>query len=228
MSSLTSDDRVGPNDPEYYAPPRWLRDKPEPRSLRERLAEAEAARASSMTTPGPLDTRLEGAVSKALWHKLDPEVIQDSPQLTSDLARRKALFTGRRPLRSRRRGFGRGGVVLRHHDPGSPAIRQRHACRYRAVGQGDGDPAPCQGRSDKTRGGRIPGDPLGGPELPAGDARAVRRAAATIRSVAPEAGAKPSTLTAKASKGERRCCLMMGPTRPWTRGACEALLRCFW
>ena len=92
MSSLTSDDRVGPNDPEYYAPPRWLRDKPEPRSLRERLAEAEAARASSMTTPGPLDTRLEGAVSKALWHKLDPEVIQDSPQLTSDLARRKALF----------------------------------------------------------------------------------------------------------------------------------------
>ena len=103
MSSLTSDDRVGPNDPEYYAPPRWLRDRPEPRSLRERLAEAEAARASSMTPeaarasfitpPGSLDTKLESAVSKALWHKLDPEVIQDSPQLTSDLARRKALFT---------------------------------------------------------------------------------------------------------------------------------------
>lgn len=90
MSSLTNDDRVGPNDPEYYAPPRWLRGRPEVRLPPAR--ESESARAP-VSSPAQLDTQLENAVSKALWHKLDPEIIHESPQLTSELEQRKALFS---------------------------------------------------------------------------------------------------------------------------------------
>ena len=77
MSSVSEQDHLNPRDPLYYAP----------RSLRERSA---SRGASSETTFSPVsfDSQLESAVSDALRHPLDPEVMHE-PNLDS----KKALWT---------------------------------------------------------------------------------------------------------------------------------------
>jgi len=77
MSSVSEQDHLNPRDPLSYAP----------RSLRERSA---SRGASSETTFSPVsfDSQLESAVSDALRHPLDPEVMHE-PNLDS----KKALWT---------------------------------------------------------------------------------------------------------------------------------------
>ena len=45
------------------------------------------------SSPASLDTQLEKAVSNALWHPLDPEVIHEPPGLAEELDRGSALIT---------------------------------------------------------------------------------------------------------------------------------------
>ncbi|MEA2865202.1 MAG: hypothetical protein QOC84_3158 [Bradyrhizobium sp.] len=91
MSSLSEQDHLNPNDPAYYAP-RWLRERSEPRSSSLHEAISDTGRAPG-SPPGSLDTQLENAVSGALWHPLDPEVIHEPDELARELDRRAALMT---------------------------------------------------------------------------------------------------------------------------------------
>jgi hypothetical protein len=77
MSSVSEQGHLNPRDPLYYAP-RWLRERSTSRGAR--LPEAAFASAS-------FDTQLESAVSDALRHPLDPEVMHEpDPE-------KKALWT---------------------------------------------------------------------------------------------------------------------------------------
>ena len=91
MSSVSDHDRLSPDDPEYYAP-RGLRERSGTRSPLSNEANPEPARAP-ISPPVSLDTQLENAVSSALWHPLDPEIIHEPPGLARELDRRKALVT---------------------------------------------------------------------------------------------------------------------------------------
>jgi hypothetical protein len=77
MSSVSEQDHLSPRDPLYYAP-RWLRE----RSTSRGVIPPEAAFASVS-----FDSQLESAVSDALRHPLDPEVMHE-PDLE-----KKALWT---------------------------------------------------------------------------------------------------------------------------------------
>jgi hypothetical protein len=77
MSSISEPDHLNPRDPLYYAP----------RSLRERSG----SRGTSLETPfsaSSFDSQLESAVSDALRHSLDPEVMRDPDQES-----KKAMWT---------------------------------------------------------------------------------------------------------------------------------------
>ena len=77
MSSVSEQDHLNPRDPLYYAP----------RSLRERSA----TRGASPETPfaaASFDSQLESAVSDALRHPLDPELMNEP-----DLESKKAMWT---------------------------------------------------------------------------------------------------------------------------------------
>ena len=77
MSSMSEQDHINPRDPLYYAP----------RSMRERSA----TRGTSLEKPfsaASFDSQLESAVSDALRHPLDPEVMHDP-----DRESKKALWT---------------------------------------------------------------------------------------------------------------------------------------
>ena len=77
MSSMSEQDHLNPRDPLYYAP----------RSLRERSA----TRGTSLEKPFSavsFNSQLESAVSDALRHPLDPEVMHDP-----DRESKKALWT---------------------------------------------------------------------------------------------------------------------------------------
>jgi len=77
MSSVSEQDHLNPRDPLYYAP----------RSLRERSA----SRGGSLEKPfsaASFDSQLESAVSDALRHPLDPEVMRDA-----DMESKKAMWT---------------------------------------------------------------------------------------------------------------------------------------
>jgi len=91
MSSLSEQDHLNPNDPSYYAP-RWLRERPEARLTPSNETSSEPTR-SPIPSPASLDTQLEKAVSNALWHPLDPEVIHEPPGLAEELDRGAALIT---------------------------------------------------------------------------------------------------------------------------------------
>lgn len=90
MSALSEQDHLNPNNPTYYAP-RYLRERPElPVSP---LVKATPEPVKSPVAGSPsLDLQLENAVSDALWHPLDPQVIQEPPGLDQDRDRRKALI----------------------------------------------------------------------------------------------------------------------------------------
>ncbi|MEH2514679.1 hypothetical protein V1279_000252 [Bradyrhizobium sp. AZCC 1610] len=77
MSSVSEQDHLNPRDPLYYAP----------RSLRERSA-MRGASPETPFSPVSFDSQLESAVSDALRHPLDPEVMHEP-----DLASKKALWT---------------------------------------------------------------------------------------------------------------------------------------
>ncbi len=77
MSSVSEQDHLNPRDPLYYAP----------RSLRERSA----SRGTGLEAPytaASFDSQLESAVSDALRHPLDPELMHEP-----DLKSKKALWT---------------------------------------------------------------------------------------------------------------------------------------
>ena len=86
MSSVSEQDRVNPRDPMYYAP-RWLRERPESlpaSSLRD-------ASPDTPFSPASFDSQLESAVSDALRHPLDPEVMHE-PGYADGIEPRKALW----------------------------------------------------------------------------------------------------------------------------------------
>jgi hypothetical protein len=87
MSSLSEQDHLNPNDPSYYAP-RWLRERPDSRS-----SLSQEARSGPLAPPASLDTQLEKAVSEALWHPLDPEVILEPPGFAREMDQQRALIS---------------------------------------------------------------------------------------------------------------------------------------
>jgi uncharacterized membrane protein YccC len=95
MSESNEQEQVTSQDPLNYAP-RWLREKPEPRTQPsgeprvEREIKAEPpGRAVSRT--GTLDRQLENAVYESLRRSLDPEVMPEPPAANRE-TERKAMF----------------------------------------------------------------------------------------------------------------------------------------
>ena len=80
MSSVSEQEHLNPRDPLYYAP-RWLRE----RSASQRDGSGVAAEPFA---PASFDTQLESAVSNALRHPLDPELMNEP-----DPESKKALWT---------------------------------------------------------------------------------------------------------------------------------------
>jgi hypothetical protein len=91
MSSVSEHDHLNPNDPAYYAPP-WMRERPGSRLSPSQETTSEPVR-SLISSPASLNIQLENAVSDALWHPLDPEIIYEPPGLAVELDRRAALMT---------------------------------------------------------------------------------------------------------------------------------------
>jgi hypothetical protein len=88
MSAL-SEDHLNPHHPMYYAP-RWLRERSGSRLAA--VPEATSEPAGRPTSTGAtFDAQLENAVSEALRHPLDPEVIREPPGLARELNRRMAF-----------------------------------------------------------------------------------------------------------------------------------------
>jgi hypothetical protein len=79
MSSVSEQDHINPRDPLYYAP-RWLRERS--------ASQRNGTPAATPFAPTSFDTQLESAVSNALRHPLDPEVMQEP-----DLQSKKALWS---------------------------------------------------------------------------------------------------------------------------------------
>ncbi len=77
MSSVSEQDHLNPRDPLYYAP----------RSLRERSA-SRGASPETQISPVSFNSQLESAVSDALRHPLDPELMHEP-----DPKSKKALWT---------------------------------------------------------------------------------------------------------------------------------------
>jgi hypothetical protein len=77
MSSMSEQDHLNPRDPLYYAP----------RSMRERSV-TRGASTETQFSPVSFDSQLESAVSDALRHPLDPELMHEP-----DLESKKALWT---------------------------------------------------------------------------------------------------------------------------------------
>src|SRR5947207_6925522 len=88
MSAL-SEDHLNPHHPMYYAP-RWLRERSGPRVPSSQVATSEPT-ARAVAPGATFDAQLENAVSEALRHPLDPEVVREPPGLGRELDRRTAL-----------------------------------------------------------------------------------------------------------------------------------------
>lgn len=78
MSSVSEQDHINPRDPLYYAP-RWLRD---------RSATSRDAAPETPFSPASFDSQLESAVSDALRHPLDPQVMREP-----EMEPKKALWS---------------------------------------------------------------------------------------------------------------------------------------
>jgi len=68
MSSVSEQDHINPRDPLYYAP-RWLRER--------NASQRDGSPTETPFSPTSFDTQLESAVSNALRHPLDPEVMNE-------------------------------------------------------------------------------------------------------------------------------------------------------
>jgi len=90
MSSLSEQDHLnahGTQGPLSYAP-RWLREKPDAQMNPSQEAQPDAGRTGGRLVPlTGFDTQLEKAVSEALRHPLDPELVQEPAGLTGELRR---------------------------------------------------------------------------------------------------------------------------------------------
>jgi len=71
MSAMSEQNQLSPREPLYYAP-RWLREK-----SKAQPSSVPAAGADTPFSPASFDSQLEGAVSNALRHPLDPEVMRE-------------------------------------------------------------------------------------------------------------------------------------------------------
>ena len=91
MSALNEQDHLNPNNPSYYAP-RWLRGRLES-PLSPSLETVSQPVRSPIFLPASLDIQLENAVSDALWHPLDPEVIHEPPGFAHEGDQRRALIS---------------------------------------------------------------------------------------------------------------------------------------
>ena len=69
MSTVSEQDHLNPRDPLYYAP-RSLRERPRP-------APVQGAHPDTPFAPATFDSQLESAVSDALRHPLDPEMMHE-------------------------------------------------------------------------------------------------------------------------------------------------------
>jgi hypothetical protein len=192
MSSLSEQDHLNPNDPTYYAP-RWLRERSEPRSPSSQESRSEPIR-SVVSPPVSLDTQLEKAVSGALWHPLDPEVIHEPAELARELDRRAAVMT----MAARAAvAIGISAVVALFFVIMMPASRQPDAgstsgANLQSASVQSNERRACirpaRGRIE-VRARRISDAAVVGPGQPARSARAIR----TIRAIAsavPEMGSK--------------------------------------
>ena len=90
MSSLSDQDHLNPQDPKYYAP-RWLRERTETPLSPSRETRSDPVR-GPISPPAPLDIQLKSAVSDALWHPLQPELIGEPSEFEAERDRRKTLI----------------------------------------------------------------------------------------------------------------------------------------
>jgi hypothetical protein len=90
MSAASEQDHLNPQNPMYYAP-RWLRERPGLRLAPSPEATSEQAGRPASSAVS-FDSQLENAVSDALRHPLDPEVVREPPGLARE-DRRMALIT---------------------------------------------------------------------------------------------------------------------------------------
>ena len=90
MSTLSEQDHLNPHDPSYYAP-RWLRQRAESPLVPSYETGSEPVR-GPISPPASLNIQLESAVSDALWHPLEPEVIYEPAGFAAERDRRKALI----------------------------------------------------------------------------------------------------------------------------------------
>ena len=81
MSATSEQNNLSPREPLYYAP-RWLREKLK--------TQPPAAGSDAPFSPASFDSQLEGAVSNALRHPLDPEVMRE---YSDEGEPRKALWS---------------------------------------------------------------------------------------------------------------------------------------
>jgi hypothetical protein len=90
MSAASEQDHLNPQNPMYYAP-RWLRERP---GLRLAPSPEPASEGAGRPNSGsvPFETQLENAVSDALRHPLDPELIREPPGLARE-DRRMAILS---------------------------------------------------------------------------------------------------------------------------------------
>jgi hypothetical protein len=91
MSTLSEQNHLNPHDPSYYAP-RWLRERPDSSLSASRQTRSEPVR-NPVFDPASLDIELENAVSDALWHPRDPEIIYEPPEFAAERDRRKTLIS---------------------------------------------------------------------------------------------------------------------------------------
>jgi len=83
MSAMSEQNNLSPREPLYYAP-RWLREKSKTQPS------SPAAGSDTPFSPASFDSQLEGAVSNALRHPLDPEVMRE---YSDEGEPRKALWS---------------------------------------------------------------------------------------------------------------------------------------
>ena len=86
MSTVSEQNHLNPRDPLYYAP-RFLRERPGSKT-----SSLHDAPPGTPFSPASFDSQLESAVSDALRHPLDPEVMHE-PGYADGMEPRKALWS---------------------------------------------------------------------------------------------------------------------------------------
>lgn len=90
MSTMSSDDHLNPHSPLYYAP-RRVRERPQRTSTSSSESRSERLKRLASSSSAH-DALLEGAVADALRHPLDPEIVREPPEYTSERDRRKTVL----------------------------------------------------------------------------------------------------------------------------------------